>query len=243
MEGGSCAVSTFSAYSACGYAAMCSDTGSRTRTRTDHTCLNGACGASMATETDVAGCNRTQDGMSCGTETCGAYGACGFTTQCITTGSRSRMCTDFTCAMSSCPGTNRNDVDTTGCGRSTVDLACAGGFCDGSGTCVACAGACATNPSRCAAGIQQWSAATHTCDCVDGAVTPNGQVCNGTPAGTCWTGACCTGCWDGTVCQTFSSRLHCGKGGDFCDVCDTGCACLSSGVCDFNCGTGGGLPP
>ncbi len=60
-----CGTTTFSAWSACNYSDACDQSASRTRTRSERRCTNGACAIRSSTET--GSCSRTvADGTACG---------------------------------------------------------------------------------------------------------------------------------------------------------------------------------
>ncbi|MEW6431281.1 MAG: hypothetical protein AB1730_07205 [Myxococcota bacterium] len=123
-NGTSCGSSTFGAWSSCSYAGQCSETGSRTRTRTDAVCSNGTCGTVTATETDTSACGRTTTGQSCGTTTTGAWSTCSYANTCSTSGSRTRTVTTYTCGSGACNTDTRTETDTSACGRTTTGQSC-----------------------------------------------------------------------------------------------------------------------
>ena len=156
VDGRSCGAGTdCGSWSDCGYADLCDETGSRTRTCTDHTCGGGSCNAGtpyMMTDP----CMRDTDGNSCGTVgdwgDCGANGTAG---DAACTGMQSRdvpQCSSGTCttasesrACSISSGTSCGPVTTSGwstCMQSDA-TSCTGTrtrtvttpLCDGSGTC------------------------------------------------------------------------------------------------------------
>lgn len=123
-EGARCGTTTYSAYTACSYAAACSTTGSRTRTRTDPICSSGTCAAMQTTETDTAGCARTTENVSCGSPSYGSWSSCSFGSTCAETGSRTRTRTDPVCQSAACGATTATETDTSMCTRSTSGQAC-----------------------------------------------------------------------------------------------------------------------
>lgn len=123
-NGTSCGSSTFGSWGTCSYGTTCAESGSRTRTRTDQVCTNGACGPQNSTETDTSGCTRTTSGQSCGTTQTSAWGSCSYGTTCATSGSRTRSVTTYTCGMGACNSSASTETDTSGCGRSTSGNSC-----------------------------------------------------------------------------------------------------------------------
>jgi hypothetical protein len=91
---------------------------------TTYTCNAGACAANAGTDTDTAGCGRTQDGASCGMTVTGAWSACSYGSMCTNSGSRSRSVTTYTCGGGTCGRGDSSETDTAGCARITDGLAC-----------------------------------------------------------------------------------------------------------------------
>lgn len=101
--GTTCGSSSYGAWSACaGFVGDCDETGTRSRTRTDLTCVAGACGMATAMESEV--CGRSTDGaycedfLRCTIGTC-AGGSCGSGGGCPT---GRRCCEPGICVCSSC---------------------------------------------------------------------------------------------------------------------------------------------
>jgi hypothetical protein len=123
-DGASCGTTTYSAWTACGYANVCATTASRTRTRTDSTCGGGACNTTNTTETDTTGCTRTTDGITCGTTSTGAWSSCSYAGTCSESGTRTRPRVDSLCGGGACGNVNSTETDTTGCARTTSGQSC-----------------------------------------------------------------------------------------------------------------------
>lgn len=207
-----CGVAQEGAWGACEYASVCAESGSRSRTVMDPTCMDGVCLFVPRVETEA--CMRDTDGDTCGTTTTGAWSGCGgFANACDTTGSRSRSVTTRTCRAASC-ATNTTTAtescsraappDGTGCGSGRV--------CCGANNCVAL-----TNDAHCGACRVQ---------------CPGSLVCARTPTN----GYACRGCSTNDQCRSeLDSRATCyTSGSSFCN-----CQCASDGVCsNGGCGAG-----
>jgi hypothetical protein len=107
-EGTTCQPSVFGAYSACSYGAQysCSNSGTRSRSRTDFTCVSGGCTAGAAV-TEAAICTRNSNGITCGVPACTACRPCRGSCDdkvCDTPVCLNESCTDVTTTVSPCPG-------------------------------------------------------------------------------------------------------------------------------------------
>jgi len=201
----SCGASTYGAYGSCGYANSCSETGSRTRTRTDPVCQAGSCGSTNATETDTTGCSRSTSGQSCNTTNTGAWTACSYAATCSTSGSRTRQVTSSTCGSSACNSNTVTETDTTACTRSTSGTSC--------GTTVTSA----------------WSSCSYADNCTNGGSrtrTVTTSTCNG--SGSCnpstVTETDTAGCARDTSGNTCAATTYGGYGS-----CSYGSTCANSG--------------
>ncbi|MBL8915245.1 MAG: hypothetical protein JNM17_31365 [Archangium sp.] len=207
-ENTSCGTPTYGMYGACSYAGTCSETGSRTRTRTDPVCQSGNCGSTTAMESDTTGCTRTTTGQSCGTTMTGAYGSCMYANSCSNTGSRTRNITSYTCGSSACNTTTTVDTDTAGCIRSQDGSSC-GTTAYGAWSACSYANACSNTGSRtrtlttytCAGGGCP-STTTPETDTAGCNRNQDGDSC-GTTAYGAW-----SGCSYGTVCAEAGSRTR-----------------------------------
>jgi hypothetical protein len=102
-EGGACGAGTeCPAFPDCAFEGdACDETGTRSRTCTDHVCAGGACAAHARGETEA--CARETDGLGCGIVTCGSFGACTeFSGTCDESGTAYRTCTQPTCVAAAC---------------------------------------------------------------------------------------------------------------------------------------------
>ena len=136
--GTGCSATQYGSYTACSYAGACSNTGSRTRQVTTYLCGGGGtCDPNTSTETDTAGCNRSQDGSSCGATVYGGYTACSYGSTCALGGSRTRPMTTYTCGGGSCAPASGTETDTAGCARATDGVVCVARVCGApySGSC------------------------------------------------------------------------------------------------------------
>lgn len=123
-NGTSCGTATTGSWSTCSYAGQCSESGTRTRPRTDQLCQSGACTPVMTTETDTSGCSRMTSGQSCGTTMTGAWGTCSYSATCSTNGTRTRQVSTYTCGSSMCNTSTTTETDTTTCTRTTSGQQC-----------------------------------------------------------------------------------------------------------------------
>ena len=146
-EGIACGTTTFSAYSACSYAATCSTSGSRTRVRTDPLCASSSCSAVQVTETDTAGCARSTTNVSCGASSIGPYDSCSFASMCAESGSRTRTRTDPVCQGGACGSTTATETDSAGCTRTTGGTSCGTPLTGAYGAC-SYAATCSTTGTR-----------------------------------------------------------------------------------------------
>ncbi|MEW5738014.1 MAG: hypothetical protein AB1938_03755 [Myxococcota bacterium] len=188
-DGASCGMTTYGPWSACSYADACTNSGSRTRTRTDAVCAGGACTMVNSTETDTAGCARNTNGASCGSSTFGSWGACSFGSTCAETGTRTRMRTDQVCNAGACGPVTSTETDTTTCTRSTTGQSCGTTQTGAWGSC-SYGSTCATSGSRtrtvttytCGMGACNSSATTET-DTSGCSRTTTGNSCGTTSYG------------------------------------------------------------
>lgn len=205
----SCGSASYGTWSACSFGTTCAETGSRSRARTDPVCQTGACGSTMATETDTSMCTRTTGGQSCGTTNTGAWGSCSYGATCATSGSRTRAVTTYSCGSGACNSSMTTETDTSACGRTTSGTSCGttqygawsacsfGATCSNSGsrtrsvTTYACDGAASCQPSM--------STETDTAGC--------GRNTNGTSCGTTTYGSY-TACSYGGACSDSGSRTR-----------------------------------
>ncbi len=207
-EGISCGTTTFSAYTACTYAATCSTAGSRTRVRTDPLCASGTCSAVQVTETDTAGCTRSTANVSCGASTFGPYGTCAFASTCAESGSRTRTRTDPVCQTGACGATTATETDSAGCPRTTGGTSCGTTMTGAYGAC-SYAATCSTT------GTRSRTVSTYTCGsgaCNTSTVTENdtsgcGRTTTGSSCGTTLTGAY-TACSYANACSNTGSRTR-----------------------------------
>ncbi|MEW5737725.1 MAG: hypothetical protein AB1938_02305 [Myxococcota bacterium] len=198
-EGTSCGSGTVGTWSACSYATPCSETGTRTRSRTDPICQGGSCTMVTSTETDTTGCGRTTSGQSCGTTQTGAWGTCSYGSTCANSGSRTRTVTTYTCGGGACNSNATTETDTTGCSRSTTGQSCGT-------TSTGAWGACSYGSACTNSGSRTRTVTTYTC----------------TPMGTCGTStstetdtAGCARNTSGQSCGTtsYGSWGNCSYGG------------------------------
>lgn len=194
FNGNSCGAGTVcGAYGACGeFTGVCGETGSQSRTCTDHTCSLGVCEAS-APRTEAITCMRDTDGVTCGDDICDAFGPCGgFSSTCDETGTRARSCWHQVCGSGACEldpftdvGSCSRDTDGTMCmATSCTDWSPCGGFsttCDETGT-------------------RSRVCTSYACD--TGTCTGTGATVTGT----------CSRDTDGTVCGTVTDRVCSGMG-------------------------------
>ncbi|MDP1825101.1 MAG: hypothetical protein Q8L48_17720 [Archangium sp.] len=155
-SGNSCSATQYGAYTACSYANSCSNTGSRTRSATAYSCnATGGCDPNTTTETDTAGCNRSQDGNGCGTTTYGTWSGCSYPTTCGNNGTRTRTVTSYSCGSSMCNAVMSTETDTTTCVRNTDDTLCGPpscGTCSAGCSCLDCQRHQSCTGPRCSAG-------------------------------------------------------------------------------------------
>jgi hypothetical protein len=171
--GAACGPTTYGAWTACSYAAICDDGGSRTRPAMTPTCSAGACSTVTATDTDTAGCARDTDGTSCDTGKACSAGVCVCVPACA-----GKSCGSDGCGGScgSCSGGNHvcnsgvcSCTPTAGCvgGGNVGNVCAADDGCGGPCTCDTANGeSCGTNGICC-------HNATWFC-------TTNGECCSGT---------------------------------------------------------------
>lgn len=225
--GTSCGAATFGPYGACSYADVCALSGSRTRTRTDPVCSNGACTMTMTTETDTSGCGRSTDGTSCGGAVCSAFGACTYADPtCSNSGTRSRTCTPAVCVSGACGnGAAYTDTDTAGCARNQDGRTCGGGTvctgCNYASTC-ATAGAKDCNDYACANSV--CAAGPKYQDSTGCGRVTDDQPCGLSASGVesvCHTGLCSCGCKRSGLCYPGTAKGNCGWGGMACATCGT----------------------
>lgn len=136
-----CPAVSFSPWGACEeFASVCANEGTRSRTRTEYSCVEGACVASLSDVTEA--CTRNSDGDECSDRRVGAWTECGgFSGTCDDTGTRSRVITTYACAEGGCVATP--ELQYEACGRVTESTPCGAGTvftdwteCSGfSGTC------------------------------------------------------------------------------------------------------------
>lgn len=208
-DGTSCGSSTFGAWGTCSYAGQCSESGTRTRTRTDAVCTSGTCGTATATETDTTACSRTTSGQSCGTTSTSAWTTCSYANTCSTSGSRTRTVTTYTCGSSACNTSTTTETDTTACGRSTSGQSCGTTQTSAWSAC-SYANGCSNSGSRTrtvttyacdASGACQPSTTTET-DTTGCARNQNGSSCGTTQYGSY------TACSYGSTCTNSGSRTR-----------------------------------
>ncbi len=120
-DGTECDAPNTPPFGACNYADTCDESATRSRVRTVHECVSGACEAQSITDTEI--CNRDRDGLTCEDTVTGGWSACGgFGGMCDTTGTRSRTITTFQCAGGSCASNAMTDTDP--CTRDTDGVMC-----------------------------------------------------------------------------------------------------------------------
>ena len=189
-----CAATMTGTWGACGgFANMCDESGTRSRSVTSYSCAAGACAPSTTTET--GSCTRDTDGATgCAATMTGTWSACGgFSNMCDESGTRSRSVTSYSCASGACApstttetGSCTRDTDgMTGCAATVYGTwsAC-GGFsdvCDETGTRTR-----SVTTYSCGAGSCAPSTTTETGSCTR--ADTDGTSCGTTTYGT-W-GAC-----------------------------------------------------
>jgi hypothetical protein len=157
-DGVTCAPEVVTDFGPCSYVdATCSESGSRSRSRTTSACALGVCSPVVEIEIDTMGCGRSTSGTSCGPETRGDWGPCGgFTDACDESGTRSRQVFVPTCSSGACTPEVR--TETEACTRVTAGVACGAESC---GAFDACQRLDATNCAT--AGTQSRACATPIC--------------------------------------------------------------------------------
>ncbi len=215
-DGDGCGMTTYGAWGSCGgFSDTCDETGTRSRTQTDFTCVTGACTPSMST--DTGSCTRNQTGVSCAASTFTGWSSCGgFSGTCDESGTQSRTRTDFACTMGSCattmvPESRACTRDQTGvmCAATTYGpwSSCSGfsSICDNTGTrsrtetTFACSGGSCTSRMGTDTGSCSRTTTGTNCDdfltCRRGTCSSTG-VCNYTDpvcSGTCCEPGFCLG--------------------------------------------------
>jgi hypothetical protein len=122
-EGNACGTGTvWGPFGVCGnFDGTCDASGTQTRTRTDHTCVVGAC--TETTRNESADCLRNTDGITCNTPTQSCDVCGGFADNCDNTGTQSCTSTSFTCQNETCtPSSTTVSVE---CTRNTNGTTCA----------------------------------------------------------------------------------------------------------------------
>lgn len=196
--GNSCGTTQTGTWSSCSYANACSNSGSRTRQVTTYACnSSGACNPTTTTETDTAGCARSQDGSSCGSPSYGSYGACSYANGCSNSGSRTRSVTTYACGGGSCNPSSGTETDTAGCGRNQDGTSCGT-------TVLGTYGSCSYGSLCLNSGSRTRSNTTYTC---------GGGACN--------TGSMTE--TDTTGCNRNTEGNNCGV--PSCGTCTSGCNC------------------
>lgn len=215
-NGTTCAATTCDMYGACNYGSACANSGTRTRTCTDHACSSGACAPS--TRMESMGCSRDTNGTMCSATSCGGWSGCSYPSTCANSGSETRTCTDFACSGGTCGGTMRTEM--RGCTRNTNGTMCAATSCGSYGSC--------TYASTCS----QTGTATRTCTdfaCAMGMCASSSRMeSSGAPCGRMTNGNPCD---DGDACTQFDECS-----GGWCSgaptPCSGGCVCdPATGAC------------
>jgi hypothetical protein len=217
-NGTSCGTSTFGHWSACSYADACSETGTRTRTRTDSICSNGTCTTVTTTETDSTGCTRSTSGQSCGTTQYGSWSACSYGSTCANSGSRTRSVTTYTCGNGTCNASTTTETDTAGCARNTDGTSC-GSTQYGSWSACSYGSTCANSGSRtrdvttytCQAGSCSSSTTTQT-DTSGCARNTDGTSCGTTTYGSWSACSYADACTNSGVRTRSMTSYVCGNG-------------------------------
>ncbi|RLB50823.1 MAG: hypothetical protein DRJ42_18075 [Deltaproteobacteria bacterium] len=141
IETSDCPDETTGDWGACvGFADVCGEAGTRTRTTTSYVCdtASGTCIDTDTSESD--GCMRSIDGTTCAMSAESGWSTCGlFDTVCDTTGTQSRTVVDYACAAGTCGDDTR--TESRPCARMTdgydcIRPNCNFGTCSGSGVCV-----------------------------------------------------------------------------------------------------------
>jgi len=121
-DGELCGTPTDGAWSAClGFADLCANDGTQTRTHTDFTCSAGAC-VSTAVQEERA-CTRSADGITCAPPETGPWGPCEIEGDiCDNTGTETRDETAWVCSGGSCDSVLT--VGRRGCSINTDGIEC-----------------------------------------------------------------------------------------------------------------------
>ncbi|HWN67061.1 MAG TPA: hypothetical protein VNM90_05445, partial [Haliangium sp.] len=111
----------FGPWSECdSFADVCDESGTRTRTRTDHACAAGACVATSSPESEA--CARDTEDVTCGPDIDGPLGPCVFDGPCDDTGEAPRTVTSFLCRDGAC--TTVTSTETVECAREIIGDVC-----------------------------------------------------------------------------------------------------------------------
>jgi hypothetical protein len=125
------------AFGSCGgFADVCDESGTQSRSCTDSTCQAGTC-VTGAAYSDTRACSRTTTGTTCADTTYDCDGVCNYTSVCDRDDTDvTCVTTDYSCSGGSCSPSETVEVDD--CQRDTEGLPCgASGCCSATGTCVA----------------------------------------------------------------------------------------------------------
>jgi len=155
-DGDTCDTTDMGPWSTCGgFADVCANSGTRTRSVTDYTCVSGSC--TPATSTTSGSCTRDTDGDTCDTPDYGTWSPCLYAT-CAETGRRSRTVTTYECASGSCASSSGSETDTSACTRDTEGdycsdfPSCREGWCE-SGRCAYTTPGCMVDEFCCGPGM------------------------------------------------------------------------------------------
>ena len=103
-DGNSCGAGTQNgAWGACGYADVCDQSASRSRTVTTFRCGGGSCSGTPSTQTES--CSRNTNGTSCGANETGPWGPCqqvSGSNPCGTAGQQTRSVATYSCNRGAC---------------------------------------------------------------------------------------------------------------------------------------------
>jgi hypothetical protein len=142
-----------------------------------------------------------------------------------------------TCNASSCSGCCEGDqcktgTSTTACGKSGAPCkkcgtgeSCAQGLCTTVCSSSTCTGCCASNLCKPGTELAACGKAGGACQSCTVGQTCESGTCN-SPT-TCNSATCPTGCCKNNLCQTGTSDLACGKGGQACAICPIEKICVS----------------
>ena len=144
-NGSTCAATSCGSFGTCGnFGSTCDESGSQSRTCTDHVCREGMCQGTARSESRA--CSRDTDGTTCANTTCGGFGACqGFSNTCDESGSQNRTCVDHRCASGSCRMQERSEPRS--CSRDTDGNDCGSRSCSAWSSC-SYSDRCATSGTR-----------------------------------------------------------------------------------------------